>query len=62
MAKVTDSITINAELRLDVSHETAMTCLNILQAYINGHNDKEIIGHNNPDGTIWYEIVSRRPD
>lgn len=55
-------IMIEAEVRLAVSDDTAMTCLNILQQYINMHNDKDIVGHRNEDGTVWYEIVDKQPD
>ena len=62
MAEAKSTVTIEAEVRLCVSDDTAMTCLNIVQQYLNMHNDKKLVEHMNPDGTYWYEIADAVPD
>jgi len=52
---------LTVTLKLGVDHDTAETCLKIVQMYCN-ENGRNIIGHRQMDGNVLYEFGREGPD
>ena len=55
MATATE-ITVRVEVKPDITEESALRCLKIVEWYMNEHNDLQIIADREPDGYERYTI------
>lgn len=49
-------ITVDVEVKPNVTEESALRCLKIVEWYMNDHNDLQIIAERDPDGYERYSI------
>ena len=45
-------LTVNVNCDLTVSKETAEACLKLVELYVNSHENLNVCGHSNDDGSV----------